>query len=248
MRDFEIVSNGRHLDWEGCFNVRDLGGIPVSGGAAIRRGAVVRSDNPERLTAQGWDALAAYGIRTVVDLRNAEERQGDLFPRPVSVTTVNVPLDDADDTEFWTYLWGNELDGSPLYYRIFVEQKAGHCAAALTAVARAQPGGILFHCGLGRDRTGLVAMMLLAIAGVAPADIAADYELSTDRLPPLFAALGIDDQTEEIRQILARKNTTAHAALVAALHGLDLEARLRQAGLDEDDLAALRDRLVQRGS
>jgi protein-tyrosine phosphatase len=234
----------RHLNWDGCFNVRDLGGIPVSGGGVIRPGAIVRSDNPERLTPVGWAALAAYGIRTVVDLRNEEERQGDLCERPAGVTTVNVPLDDVADIEFWTYLWGNELDGSPLYYRIFVERKAAHCAAAVAAVARARPGGVLFHCGLGRDRTGLIAMLLLALAGVNAEDIAADYELSTDRLPPLFAALGIDDQTNEIKEILARKDTTARAAMLAALHGLDAEARLREAGLGEDDLAALRGRLL----
>ncbi|MET8863644.1 tyrosine-protein phosphatase [Nonomuraea sp. NPDC004580] len=59
----------RHLEWEGCFNVRDLGGIAVSGGGSVRAGALARSDNPERLTAAGWRALVEHGVRTVVDLQ-----------------------------------------------------------------------------------------------------------------------------------------------------------------------------------
>ncbi|MFG1705467.1 tyrosine-protein phosphatase [Nonomuraea sp. M3C6] len=236
---------GRHLDWEGCFNVRDLGGIPVAAGGVIRPGAVVRSDCPERLTEVGWSALVRYGVRTIVDLRNDEERQGDLLARPVSLTTVHVPLDDSGDTAFWSYLWENELDGSPLYYRVFLERKASRCAAVLAAIARARQGGVLVHCGLGRDRTGLIAMLLLALAGVRSDDIASDYELSTDRLPPLFTALGMDDQTDVIRKILARKNTTVRGALISALNGFDVEAHLRAAGLGDDDLSVLRARLVR---
>lgn len=133
----EKVLADRHLEWEGCFNVRDLGGIPVLGGGMIRPGAVVRSDSPERLTPVGWAAMVAHGVRTVIDLRNDQERQGDLWARPMELTTVHVPLDDAGDTEFWTYLWDNELDGSPLYYRPFLERKAQQCAAVIAAVARA---------------------------------------------------------------------------------------------------------------
>jgi hypothetical protein len=76
MAQLRTFQNGvpveRHLDWEGCRNARDLGGLPAAGGRRTRWGAVVRSDDPARLTAAGWAALRGHGIRTIVDVRNDE--------------------------------------------------------------------------------------------------------------------------------------------------------------------------------
>ena len=57
------------LRWEGCVNVRDLGGYPTHHGRRTRFGSVVRSDNPARLSTQGWQELRAYGVRTGIGLR-----------------------------------------------------------------------------------------------------------------------------------------------------------------------------------
>ena len=64
----------RRLDWDGCFNVRDLGGQLAAGRCTTRWGAIVRSDTTDRLTEAGWEALRAHGITTIVDLRDAAER------------------------------------------------------------------------------------------------------------------------------------------------------------------------------
>ena len=238
------MSVDRHLDWDGCFNARDLGGLSTDDGRQTRWRALVRSDSLDGLTSAGWAALEAYGIRTIVDLLNDEEVEPDVEPRPAELTTVRVPLDDVGDTEFWQHCWDNKLDGTPLYYRPFLERKPAQCAAAVRAIARAEPGGVLFHCGGGRDRTGLVAFLLLALVGVEPDEIVRDYELSNDRLPPLWVARGMRDQRPLIEAALARKNTTARALLLDLLASFDVEAYLRSAGLAEEELAALRDRLV----
>ncbi|MBN2146516.1 MAG: tyrosine-protein phosphatase [Anaerolineales bacterium] len=49
--------NERVLQWDGCINVRDLGGLRTGDGRTTRWGAVVRSDTPARLTAAGWSPL-----------------------------------------------------------------------------------------------------------------------------------------------------------------------------------------------
>lgn len=58
--------DGRDPDWDGCLNVRDLGGLATVNGGRTRLGAVVRGDHPRNLTSAGWVALWSYGIRTVV--------------------------------------------------------------------------------------------------------------------------------------------------------------------------------------
>jgi protein tyrosine/serine phosphatase len=120
-------------------------------------------------------------------------------------------------------------------------------AAAVTAVARAEPGGVLVHCAAGKDRTGLVVLMLLALAGVAAEDIAADHALSNERLRPLWARLGVADQVTAVAELATRHGTTAEASLLETLAAVDAEAYLRAAGVSADDLAAVRARLLDGG-
>jgi protein-tyrosine phosphatase len=197
------------------------------------------------MTSAGWEALRAYGIRTIVDLRNDDEiAAAKHVMRPASLSNVRVPLDDDADTEFWHHCWDNELDGSPLYYRLFLERKPERCAAAVQAVARAEAGGVVIHCGGGRDRTGLVSLLLLALAGVAAEEIAADYERSNVRLRAYWASRGEPDESKEIERILARRRTTARALVRELLESLDAESYLRAAGVSAGDLAAVRERLL----
>ena len=235
----------RRLEWDGCFNVRDLGGFQTFDGRRTRWGAVVRADGLDRLTGAGWAALQAHGVRTIIDLRNDDEIRSDLQPRPKGLTTTHVPLDDIADTEFWEYCWSNDLDGSPLYYRDFLERKPRRCAAAVAAIARAGSGGVVYHCGRGRDRTGLVTLLLLALVGVAPDDIASDYELSTEGVRRLDAALEEEDQGAVIDEILSRKKTTSRALILDLLDSIDVERYLRSGGLEHDEVIAIRERLLE---
>jgi protein tyrosine/serine phosphatase len=222
----------RHLAWAGCLNLRDLGGLRTVDGAQTRWGAVVRGDTPDRLTASGWSALQAYGIRTIVDLRNDDERDAAVESPPAGVTTVHLPLDGEEDTEFWAEWAGGPQFGTPLYYRPHLDRFPERTAAVLGAIAHADAGGVLVHCVGGRDRTGQISLMLLALAGVAPEEIAADYRLSNQRLA--------DEQGDEF---LASRGTSASEVILSILAELDVEAYLRDAGLGDADLAAIRGRL-----
>jgi protein-tyrosine phosphatase len=235
----------RHLDWDGCFNVRDLGGLPAADGRVTRRGALVRADSLAGLSAGGWAALRAHGVRTVVDLRNDDEvAGGDAAARPAEVATVRVPLDGVEDTGFWEVWASGPQFGTPLYYGPFLERAPERAARAVAAIARARPGGVAVHCVGGRDRTGLVTIAVLALLGVAPGWIAADYALSASRLPARHAALGSHDDGPALDAFLAERGTSAEALVVDLLDGVDLEALLRAGGLTGDDLAALRARLL----
>jgi protein-tyrosine phosphatase len=236
----------RNLDWRGCFNTRDLGGLPTRDGRRTRRGAIIRSDSLAALEEQGWSALEAYGIRTIVDLRNHDEIIGDKSPRPNSVETVHIPLDVNEDREFWDVWESGPQFGTPLYYGPHLERFPERSAAVVGAIARAQSGGVAFHCVGGRDRAGQVAMLVLALVGVEPQEIARDHAISTERLRRLYRARGEEDQGPVLEGFLRGRGTSGRQVIIETLAGLDVEATLVGAGLDPDDVSALRDRLISR--
>lgn len=234
----------RNLHWDGCFNVRDLGGLPIADGGATRWGAFVRADALARLSADGWESLVAHGVRTVVDLRNDGERVEDTAPRPDSLTTIHLPLDVSDDREFWDVWESGPQFGTPLYFGPHLRRFPQRNAEVAAAIARAEPGGVAFHCVGGRDRSGQVAMTLLALAGVEPQAIAADYALSAERLRPLYAQQGREDENAVLEAFLRERGTTAEQAIIETLAGMDVELQLIEGGLSVADLEALRARLI----
>ncbi|MFE4395175.1 MULTISPECIES: tyrosine-protein phosphatase [Streptomycetaceae] len=231
----------RTLVWDGCLNVRDLGGLPTASGRLTARGAIVRADNLDRLTAEGWDALLDHGVRTVVDLRDAEEYKP-LLPLPDDVELIRVPLDELAGPAWWEA--HGQLDGTPLALRPYLDHCPHAAAALVSAIAGARPGGVVVHCGAGRDRTGLAALLLLALAGVDRDAIAGDYLLSGPNIRPLYGMLGLPDPFRRIDAALAEAGTTAEAALAAALDGFDPDGYLLAAGVAPERIAAVRRRLL----
>jgi protein-tyrosine phosphatase len=221
----------RVLAWDGCNNVRDLGGLRTSDGRMTRWRAIVRSDTPARLTEVGWSALYAYGIRTIISLRTygMVEDELNFTPRYPDLVTVQAAIEDITDTEFVQQWVASDLWGTPLYFKDALRRWPERHAAVISAVARAQPGGVLFHCIRGYDRTGIIALLLLALAGVTPVDIIADYELSPD---------------PEREGLLARYHSSVRDAILSTLAGLDIDSYFRMGGVSQDDLAAVRKRLL----
>jgi protein tyrosine/serine phosphatase len=234
----------RHLNWRGTYNSRDLGGLATADGRVTRPGAIVRSDSLQRLEAQGWEEVGALGICTVIDLRNESEIGSDAAPRPGSIETANIPLDVAEDREFWDVWEAGPQFATPLYYRPHLERFPERSAAVLRTIATAPAGGVVFHCQGGRDRAGQISVLVLALAGVDPEAIAADYMLSDTRLRRLYLSRGQEDEAPKIAAFLRDQGTTATELIVALLTEFDVEGTLRAGGLSEADLAALRARLV----
>lgn len=243
----ELMTVSRHLEWEGCWNARDLGEIRTSDGQELRRHAVARSDHLRLLTPAGWSALHLHGIRTIVDLRSTWEVHRDQQSPPASITTVHVPLEDglAADPQFSSWV-SDGLLGTPLYYRPFLRRWPERCAAAIAAVASANPHGVVIHCSKGCDRTGLLVLLLLVICGVGPEEIIADYELTRQRLcTPLARGLGREDDTEAIQEVLLQNGyPSLRCALLDFLHTMDIPACLVKAGLSDADIRSVRRRLI----
>jgi protein-tyrosine phosphatase len=191
---------------------RDLGGLRTSDGRTIRRGALVRARSLDHLGPDDWAALHALGVRTLIDLRNEGERGA--APSPPEIACVHLPLDGDFDREFWDEWAADWRFGTPVYYGPHLTRFPERSRAVIEAIAHARPGGVLFHCMGGRDRTGMIAMLVLALVGVAPEDIAADYELSAGGHPDAAA----------VAAGLSRAGTTARAELLRTLAAIDLDA------------------------
>jgi len=214
----------RKLDWDGCVNVRDLGGLPTADGAVTRHGAVIRADAVDRLTGDGWRALAAHGVRTVVDLRNDDELREDAAPRPPDVETIRLPLDGLEDEEFWKRWLGTPEFGTPLYFGPHLQRMPERSVAVIKTIAHAPPGGVAYHCMRGHDRTGQITMLVLDLVGV-PADVIADD----------YVFDGISDEAR-------RLGLDVPAVIAETLR--EARAQLRAGGLTDADVAALRNRLL----
>jgi protein tyrosine/serine phosphatase len=246
----------RDLVWDGCLNVRELGGLPTADGGETRFGAVVRADSVRQLSAEGWQAVVDHGIRTVIDLRGDDERAEDP-PAEVPVEVVHVPFLDANEAE-WEEI-GKELDAAVAaapdvatatrdVYLIFLERFRPNVGAAVRAIATAPGGGIVIHCAGGKDRTGLLSALLLHLAGVEGDEIAADYSLSEERLRPRHEAWFEAAESEEELERLRRVAQTPAASMVGVFEELErryggIESYLREAGLTTEELELVRERL-----
>ena len=246
----------RDLVWDGCLNVRDLGGLPTRDGRETRFGAVVRADSVRQLSDEGWRALDAHGIRTVIDLRGDHERADD-SPAEVPVEVVHVPFMEASAAE-WEEIEA-DLDAAVAaapdvaaatcnVYLIFLERFRSNAAEAVRAVATARAGGVVIHCAGGKDRTGLLAAFLLQLAGVDDEEIAADYALSEQRLRPRHEAWFEAAESERELERLRRVAQTPAASMVGVFAELErryggVEAYLRGAGVTDEEIELVRARL-----
>lgn len=244
----------RHLAWDACRNVRDLGGYPTADGHATRWRALLRSDDLCRLTPQGQQALAAYGVRTIIDLRMPSELAVNVHPYAATAAAVgpdapvyrSLSMLDEDDAKAQDALKATETTGE--FYCRILDLFPTRVGAVISAVADAPQGGVLVHCFAGKDRTGITIGLLLALAGVPYETIAADYALSDSYLQPLYAELlaKVEDPSE--RDKLAVQYQSLPESILATLSHLDgryggVEAYLRDSGVSAAQIGHIRGRL-----
>jgi protein-tyrosine phosphatase len=178
----------RVIELENVKNFRDMGGYLADGGT-VAWGRLFRADGLNKLSDADLDVVDALGIRTVIDLRTSRElTDAGRFPvekMPVAFHHVSV-IDRTWHEE------GREVgDDAAAFltsaYRDMLGYGADRFAEALRLIALPEAGPLVFHCAAGKDRTGVLAALLLAALGVADEDIADDYALTKAGMDRLFA-------------------------------------------------------------
>ena len=238
-------SPSRALAWEGCCNVRDLGGLPTEDGRRTRFGVVVRADDVSLLGPAGWQSLDAYGVTRIVDLRHEDPA----YETPVEL--VRVPLLDAEsivEIDELLLAVDDPVAWRTRNYLFFLERFPENFASAVGAVTEPAEGAVLVHCAGGVDRTGLVAALLLRLAGVSVGTIAQDYALSEANWAPTiedWVAEAPDEAERRKRRMLSAMPAATMQNVLVELerrHGT-VRAFLVEAGADESLLEAFAVRL-----
>jgi protein-tyrosine phosphatase len=242
-------------------NLRDLGGLPVAGGDRLRHGVIFRSDDlapadPARVRA----IVRNLGVSTVLDLRSEvevgelgrgalENERVELHHLPMSLTAASVGGDETTDNLPTT---AAELAS---FYANGVVAAASTLARGLSLLA-ATDRPALFHFVAGKDRTGVLAALLLSAVGVPQDAIVEDYARTGANMAVLLGTQGLGsgvvdpERAARIRalpEVLLQAPASAMRACLVQLrhsHGSPL-APLFDAGLEEHEVATLRERLVE---
>ena len=229
----------RIVRWDGCVNVRDLGGLPLRGGGETRYRVVVRADSLRTLTEEGRRALVDYGVTRAIDLRHDGEVAGDA-PGDLPVPVVRLPIETRHDAVIRDWPTMREV------YEALLERFQSTFARAVAELARGEPP-VAVHCAGGRDRTGLVCGLVSWLAGVEPDAIASDHALSDDSWEPYNAQWWAEAPDEAERDRRRRISLPAGRTMVDVLERLgDVRGYLLAGGASPDELDTIVVRL--RGS
>ncbi|APE34392.1 hypothetical protein BOX37_10980 [Nocardia mangyaensis] len=188
MTDGDSSTTGRGLPLRGAVNARDLGGLRTADGRRVRRLRVLRSDLLTELDTDDVDFLLGdCGLRTIIDLRAPGEITTDGSGRMADRVTVhNTHVHGADRVRLDLAAVSPEGNIVERYVQ-YLDHSSANIAAALDLLATAEHLPALVHCAAGKDRTGVVIALLLALVGVRADDIVADYAATTPNIAALRA-------------------------------------------------------------
>jgi protein-tyrosine phosphatase len=243
-----IDHTARAVTFSASLNARDLGGLPVEGGGITRRGVAIRTDALLHYSREDEAYLAAIPVTTVIDLRQPFERERDRSAL-VSNGVYTVHQIELFQTLYDTG-WApvDEWDLREIYLA-----SLDYAGSAFVRAVRAlsdSRGATLFHCTAGKDRTGLLAALVLESVGVPRTVVLEDYVLTHERIGPVRERLLDDARARGIDpHEFARLLGADAEVLEDALEHVDRRfggaaTFLLTNGLTETTLAQLRARLV----
>jgi protein-tyrosine phosphatase len=237
----------RVLTWDGCLNVRDLGGLPISGGGHTRQGVLIRADTLDRLSAQGLEAVRTGGVARIVDLRSPWELPAD--PHPFHGDRMYRQVCFIDETR------DHERDREAEHtladlYRGSLDRNGRRVAAAVAEIVDVTEGAVIVHCSAGKDRTGMLVAVLLDAVGVLRTAIAGDYAASESAVRAMDAARPMDLAGEAQGMRRPQMRSAWPETILETLDHVDSQyggstGYLTMNGVTASQLQALRSRLTR---
>lgn len=242
----------RKLDIKGTYNVRDVGGMLTKDGATLQEKVLIRSGNLDKLPEASQKKLLDYGVRTVIDVRDEWEDASypNVFQDSDDVIYHNLPLigDALVNDAIWYEKTHDYTELHTLYNR-YVDDCKQQIGQIVSAFAQAEDA-VVIHCYAGKDRTGIVIALILALVGVGDADIASDYAESSKHITHLvdeWRAYAVSKEADMAQ--FERDNACAPGTILAMLAYIretygSVQNYLLGCGVSNDALARLRHKLI----
>jgi protein-tyrosine phosphatase len=246
-----VLSGDRHIVCDGAFNVRDLGGYAAAGGRTVRWQTLYRADGLHRIEAEAAGAVTPLGWRTILDLRTEDEFRAGAFLHHGGAEVLHLPVIRSP--------WDIEAvgDAAPVEflvarYREMLDEGRTALTTAVRLLSSQERLPAVFHCSAGKDRTGVLAALVLSVLGVADETIAEDYHLSAgamDRLVDWLRAARpdlVDHMAQQPKTFLACP-PEAMLGFLGALRDRfgSAEGYLTASGVEPEALDRLRDVLLE---
>jgi protein-tyrosine phosphatase len=243
---------------DGPANFRDLGGYTTASGGETRRGRLFRSDSLSYLSERDVAALRdELGVRTVIDLRAGHEvEEYGHGPLAEHVRQLHLPIVDQTrepPTPRRLIRRAPKFQTLDEIYGFMLGEYAERFGTVLRVIADGENHPLVFHCAAGKDRTGLVAALVLSVCGVPDDAIVTDFAFTESRMPEIIArhtarAEQADAGAEVAGQQYGAQAATMHAVLQSLRdeHG-SVEAYVHTTGVTDAEIDALRTALVQSG-
>ena len=209
----------RILTFERCFNFRDLGGYAGLDGRPVRWRRLFRSMTPQYMSDADAVAVAELNISLVIDFRGDRYPSSGPIPAPGGTRLALSPtFIQRTDAEFERYRMAPPQEALPK----LLETYGSQFAEALTTMAEWPDATALFHCRLGKDRTGVFAALVLKLLGVSDDDVVQDYMLTEQQEPYSRRLLEEVEAGEDVagREPLVAKHPPSRAAMEGVLQRL----------------------------
>lgn len=192
-----MPSYSREINFDGIINCRDIGGYKAEGGRIVAWRRLFRSGYVHPMTEHDLNRLKEeLKLTSVINLRRnkaGQQKEVSLLS-DAGIKYYNAPFFSYQQEEL-----GLDFSnmGEAFLFRIRHKEYAKPIIDALEIIADPKNLPLLFHCGAGKDRSGLVAAFVLSVVGVAESDIIADYILSAPYMRELVAGMMNDSNTPE---------------------------------------------------
>ena len=236
------------LPLENVSNCRDLGGYPTEDGFYVKWHTFLRSNNLNQLSEKDKKYLLDYGVKTVIDLRTTNEliEEPNQLAKEPTIDYYHINLTGKKrQGESLVALRENGVEPQDLLKEnyLVILKDSEHIKAVFDIFLKADNGTTIFHCSAGKDRTGLIAMLILGLAGVAKQDIISNYETSLTNI--------IDNYSDNTRANQAHVLSSNPENILKSINYIlkeygSFKSYFKWIGYSEEEISELKNKIIQK--